>query len=398
MAEFLNPASFRGVTQLLIMQPTAFCNIDCEYCYLPNRGDRTAMTVETARDAARFIFDAGLNAPGFTVVWHAGEPLVVRPRWYRLALAAMQEVAPQGLTLPHAIQTNGMLIDEEWCDFFLETGMRVGVSLDGPARLHDARRKTRSGQGTHGRVMRGIEQLQRRGVAFHIIAVVGRPTLAAADEFMDFFQSHGISNIGLNIEEIEGPIHTSTLQADGSQQGFRAFFARVIERASQAVPVIRLREREDLLACLESPGFGKFGYNSQNVPFGIVTVSVGGGLFTFSPELAGTRHDRFGDFSIGQLPGASVDRILASPTFQALWPEIEAGVKRCRESCPYFDVCLGGAPSNKLAENGSFDSTETMHCRLSHQAVADAVLADLEGRMPRLEQAPAAGAYGTAGP
>ncbi|TRC96164.1 GRRM system radical SAM/SPASM domain protein [Mesorhizobium sp. WSM4303] len=374
------------------MQPTAFCNIDCDYCYLPNRTDRTTMPVETAREAARFIFDASLNAPDFTVVWHAGEPLVVQPQWYRLAMAAMQEVAPQGLGLPHAIQTNGMLIDEEWCDFFLETGMRVGVSLDGPARLHNARRKTRSGQGTHGRVMRGIEQLQRRGVPFHVISVVGRPTLEAADEFMDFFQSHGISNIGLNIEEIEGPVHTSTLEADGSQQAFQTFFARVIERASQAMPVIRLREREDLLACLESPGFGTFGHNSQNVPFGIVTVSVRGELFTFSPELAGTTHERFGDFGVGQLPGASVDQILVSPAFRAMWPEIEAGVKLCRESCLYFDICLGGAPSNKLAENGSFNSTETMHCRMSHQAVADAVLADLEGRMPRFERAPATAA------
>ena len=378
MAELLEAQSLRASTRLLVMQPTAFCNINCDYCYLPHRNDREVMTIETVERSAQFIFEAGLNAPDFTVVWHAGEPLVVTPRWYRSAIAVVERAAPQGLAIPHAIQTNGMLISDEWCDLFLETRMRVGVSLDGPGWLHDARRKTRSGKGTHAEVMRGIDFLRRRGVRFHIICVVRRDTLDAADELMDFFEAEDIRHVGFNVEEIEGSVATSTLQADGTGAAFRKFFDRAIERAGAADPPILIRERQDLLACLESPAFGYFGYNSQNAPFGIVTVSTKGDLFTFSPELAGLVDQHFGNFCIGNVADATVADIVRSPEFLAMWRDIDAGVKKCRESCAYFNLCMGGAPVNKLYENKSFDSTETMYCRLAHQAVSDVVLAKIE--------------------
>ena len=378
MAELLDAPSLRAATRLLVMQPTAFCNINCDYCYLPHRNDRQVMALETVQRAAAFIFNSGLNAPDFTVVWHAGEPLVISPHWYRQAIVTVQSAVPDGLVVPHAIQTNGMLIDDNWCDLFLETRMRVGVSLDGPARLHDARRKTRSGNGTHAKVMRGIDFLRRRGIGFHIICVVGRATLDAADELMDFFESEDIRHVGFNIEEIEGSVATSTLEIEGAGAAFRRFFARTVERARKADPPILIREREELLACLESPAFGYFGYNSQNAPLGIVTVSTRGDLFTFSPELAGLTNDRFGDFCIGNVADASLDSIIRSPAFLAMWREIDAGVHKCRESCAYFNLCMGGAPVNKLYENRSFDSTETMFSRLAHLAVADVVLAEIE--------------------
>ncbi|MBY5806084.1 GRRM system radical SAM/SPASM domain protein [Rhizobium leguminosarum bv. viciae] len=360
------------------MQPTAFCNINCEYCYLPHRNNREVMSIETVRRAADFVFGAGLNAPDFTVVWHAGEPLMVRPEWYRQAILATQQAAPVGVSVPHAIQTNGMLINDEWCDLFIETGMRVGVSLDGTSRLHDARRKGRSGQGTHAQVMLGIDFLRRRGVPFHIICVVGRATLDVADELMDFFEKEEIHNVGFNIEEIEGQVETSTLEQPGTDAAFRKFFARAIEKGRDAAFPILIREREELLACLRSPAFGYFRYNSQNAPFGIVTISVKGDIFTFSPELAGLGHAAFGDFCIGNLADDTLAGILASPKFCQMRRDIDAGISKCRDTCAYFDLCIGGAPANKLFENKSFDSAETMFCRLAHQAVADVVLAEIE--------------------
>lgn len=378
MAEFLNPGSFRGVTRLLVMQPTAFCNIGCDYCYLPHRDDRNVMPIEIVRSALRFVFDDALNAPDFTVVWHAGEPLVLRPDWYRRAFAAARDAAPAGLALPHAIQTNGMLIDDRWCDLFLEFGVRVGVSLDGPAKLHDARRKTRSGDGTHAKVMRGIDFLRRRDVPFHVICVVGALALGAADELMDFFEAEGITRVGFNVEEIEGPVKRSSLEQPGVEEAFARFFARAVERARMASPRIAIRERDGLAALIGSPFFGQTGYNSQNAPFAIVTVSSRGELFTFSPELAGLADEEFGNFSIGTLPESNLGTALRSPVFRAMWQDIERGVAKCSETCEYFDLCLGGAPINKLSENGSFASTETMYCRLAHKAVADVVLADIE--------------------
>lgn len=381
MAELLTRDSCRHTTGLLILQPTPFCNINCDYCYLPHRNDRRVMSIDTVRAAVDFVFREELNAPDLTVVWHAGEPLVVAADWYREAFRAVDQISPSGVHLPHAIQTNGMLIDEAWCDLFLEFGVRVGVSLDGPADIHNSRRKTRSGGPTHARVMRGIEMLRKRGVPFHVICVVGAASLPRARDLMEFFRSAGVGEVGFNIEEIEQSNGRSTLQGDDCESAFRHFMTDVIVSASGSEPAIVVREQQDLMSCLEHPAFGRMSYNSQTAPFGIITVSVEGELFTFSPELAGLTHEDYDTFAIGRLPGATLDDILASRPFRDMWTRIKAGVQQCRGGCDYFDLCLGGAPVNKLFENGSFASAETMFCRLAHKAVSDVVLADLERKL-----------------
>ena len=186
MEQFLKAADFAGVTRLLIVQPTAFCHVDCDYCYLPHRGDRRVMSHETVAAAARFIFEANLQARDFTVVWHAGEPLVVPPDWYAEAFARVAAEAPAGSSVPHAIQTNGMLINDAWCDLFLAHDVRVGVSIDGPAFLHDARRRTRSGGGTHAKTLRGLRLLKSRGVALHLICVITNASLGHGRKLMEF--------------------------------------------------------------------------------------------------------------------------------------------------------------------------------------------------------------------
>jgi uncharacterized protein len=376
----VTPADCAGRTRLLILQSTPFCNIDCQYCYLPNRNERDRMPFEIVEAAVRFVFDNALAAPDFTVVWHSGEPLVLPVDWYRQAFEAVARGAPAGISVPHSVQTNGMLVNDAWCAFFREHSVRVGVSLDGPVRLHDLRRRTRSGQGTHARVMQGIDALRRNGVPFHVICVVGAAALDAADELMDFFIAEGIRDVGFNIEEIEGANRTSTLQQQDIDRRFRAFFARVLERAQAADPPVVIREREELLATLRHPAFGRLSHNSQNEPFGFISVSASGGLYTFSPELAGLSHPRYGEMAVGRIP-ADLASILASPEFQRMWAGIETGTRLCRRSCAYFDLCLGGAPVNKLAELGTFAGCETLHCRLSHQAIADAVLLQLENRL-----------------
>jgi uncharacterized protein len=115
-------------------------------------------------------------------------------------------------------------------------------------------------------------------------------------------------------------------------------------------------------------------------PFDIITISADGRLSTFSPELAGLT-GRSGDpagFFLGSVHKDRLADIVARAAYQSLAGEIEAGVTACRKSCRYFDICGGGAPSNKLAEHGRFDITETAFCRLSRQVTADVVLARIE--------------------
>jgi uncharacterized protein len=102
---------------LLVVQPTPFCNIDCSYCYLSNRSDTTRMDVATVKAVARFLRGMPLREPQLSVVWHAGEPLTAPIEFYEIAFRALQAEAAPTL-FQHHFQTNGMLINDDWCELF----------------------------------------------------------------------------------------------------------------------------------------------------------------------------------------------------------------------------------------------------------------------------------------
>src|SRR5580700_1457538 len=150
-----------GCLELVIMQATPFCNIDCKYCYLPDRLSTDRMSPETAARAIRRVLESRFAGKSLTLVWHAGEPLVPGVPYYRKVFAAIDEACSEwqqssrrDVEIEHSFQTNGLLINEEWCRFFAESPhVRVGISLDGPARLHDLHRRTRDDKPTHAGVM-----------------------------------------------------------------------------------------------------------------------------------------------------------------------------------------------------------------------------------------------------
>src|SRR5215472_4744747 len=133
--------------QLVVVQPTPFCNIDCRYCYLADRSNRAILAEATIANLFSQIFASGWIQDGFNVVWHAGEPMVLPIDYYRRAFRLIDSLKPPNIELTHAFQTNGKLIDDAWCGFFTEAKVNVGVSIDGPKRLHDINRRNRAGQG-----------------------------------------------------------------------------------------------------------------------------------------------------------------------------------------------------------------------------------------------------------
>src|ERR1700681_2205323 len=98
--------------QLLVVQPTPFCNIDCRYCYLPDRTNKAVVSDETLKNLFSQVFASRWAKEGLSVVWHAGEPLVLPVAFYRRAFAIIDGLKPAGLVVTHSFQTNGTLIDD----------------------------------------------------------------------------------------------------------------------------------------------------------------------------------------------------------------------------------------------------------------------------------------------
>ena len=363
--------------RLLVLQPTPFCNIDCSYCYLSNRDSAARMSLATLDLACRRVFESAFLGRELQVAWHGGEPLAVPLAWYEEATALIAARRPASLRLTHAFQTNGLLLNKDWARFFARTGARVGLSIDGPADLHDANRRTRRGRGTHEGAMRAVRLLQDQGVAFHVITVLTDRALDDAERLFDFYVRHGISEVGFNIEEIEGANTASSL-AGGNEAKYRDFIRRFFALVWRAPGVLKVREFESALGYLLSEEPVR---DEQNEPFAIVSVSHDGAISTFSPELLGAHHPRFGGFAFGHVAAHGLADVAAAAPFRAVSHEIRRGVEACRRNCRYFRWCGGGAAANKLFETGRFDTTETMHCRLTRQVVLDEVIAGMEAHM-----------------
>ena len=367
---------------LLVVQPTPFCNIDCSYCYLPDRSSKAVVSKQTLVNLFSQVFASGWVRDCLSVVWHAGEPLVLPREFYRDAFQAIDRLKPAGLAVTHAFQTNGTLIDEAWCVFFAEEQVNVGVSIDGPQHFHDQNRRTRAGRGTFDRTIAGIRLLRGTKVPFHVISVLSSRSMAAPREMFDFYVEEGIEEVCFNVEESEGD-HVSRSFADPGIEAAYYQFLSEFWRLSASRPgcISFIREIEHTVRQVIRPSDAAFA-NQLVEPFAVISMDWAGNISTFSPELLGLKNADYDDYLLGNINRDALIDLPDRSNLARMLKDIRAGVQMCEETCQYFSVCGGGEPVNKLAENGTFASTETRYCRLTKMRTTDLVLDAIERAQP----------------
>jgi uncharacterized protein len=339
MPESAGSAVARGFkVHLAVIQPTSFCNINCAYCYLPGRAGTHKMARTTLEQTFHFLLRAPHHLTGtLPVSWHASEPLVMPQEFYAQAFELQKLVAP-AVSIENCFQTNATLLNQDWCDFIKHWNIRVGISVDGPKRIHDANRVDR--------------------------------------EIWAFFRDISVDWLSLNFEDVEGAHSKSSLSEPSTVAQARAFFARLLRLRSQESPGIYIRELDFLVERIAQAG--KPFRRIENSPLAIVGCSWDGNVSTFSPELIGIKDPIYGEFVFGNVARDTLDSVRCNPKLERVYDDIQKGVQLCRETCEYFCVCGGGIPSNKLHENGTFHSTQTLACRLRIKTLCDVVMEFLE--------------------
>jgi uncharacterized protein len=355
----------RGISTVptyVVMQPTTLCNLDCDYCYLPFRGDDRRMPVAVAEAVAASV-NGWSRASRFSVVWHGGEPLATgRDHFARL-------LEPFDPAVEHHVQTNATLIDDAWCDFLAEHQIRVSVSVDGPPE-RNALRVTRGGRPAYERIMRGIDTLRRHGIGFSALCVVGRPEPGLATELYEYFLDLGCDVLGINVEELEG-VNTRTNRHPAG--AVTAFWSELVA-AWRRDPRIHLREVEWSLRYVSAVLDGTADQVLPRRLDPIPTIAQDGSVVLLSPELAGFSDPRYGDFSSGNVLSTPLGEILSGAAGTPWIAEFLTGVESCRATCAYFGFCGGAHAANRYFEHGRFDGTETDHCRNSKMRLLEGVL------------------------
>lgn len=154
------------------------CNLDCKYCFYLEKEKlypgqmQWRMTPEVLESFIR----QKIESEPFEVVsfaWQGGEPTLLGVDFFRQAISLQKKYA-NGKKIENAFQTNGVLLDDEWCEFFTENSFLIGLSIDGPRELHDVYRVNKGGRPTFDLVMRGIDFLKKHRVEFNTLTVVHR--------------------------------------------------------------------------------------------------------------------------------------------------------------------------------------------------------------------------------
>jgi uncharacterized protein len=177
----------------VMAKPTgAQCNLECDYCFFLKK-DRLypdsdfRMSDETMEAYIRQTIE-GHRVPEVTIAWQGGEPTLMGLDFYRRAVEVEKKYIKPGMRIENTLQTNGILIDEEWCKFLHENNFLIGLSLDGPRHLHDAYRHDKGGKSVFDKVVRAARLMQKHDVEFNILCTVNAKNSQHPLEVYRFFR------------------------------------------------------------------------------------------------------------------------------------------------------------------------------------------------------------------
>lgn len=183
---------------LMVKPAGSLCNLDCAYCYYLDKADiyggrEPRMSIDELERFVRTYIEA-CQSDEVVFNWHGGEPLVLGLDFYRKAVEFEKRYAG-GRKISNTIQTNATLMTAQWASFLRDEGFLAGVSIDGPADIHDKFRRDKGGRPTFERVVKGIEMLYRAGTQYNLMCTVNSASEGNGLKVYSFLKSLGSAYI-----------------------------------------------------------------------------------------------------------------------------------------------------------------------------------------------------------
>lgn len=340
------------IGSLLIKPASALCNLDCAYCfYLDRETDPYAglaarkMTPETLeRLIAGFIQH---SYPNSTFAFQGGEPTLCGIDFFRSVVDLQIKHGRAGQSVSNALQTNGILIDEAWCELLRDYNWLVGVSMDGPEAIHDLYRRNRGGAGTWRRVRQTVELMQKARVEFNILCVVSQANVHKPREVYRFFRSLGVDNLQF--------IPLSEFGPNGEPQPFTVtpaeygrFLVEMFDLWWPHRRKMRIRMFDNLAEALAGQPAGACTMQQSCDSYAVVEYNGDVYPCDFFVE---------GNWKLGNINDESFDDISRRRLRLEFASKKSIPHPEC-DRCEYETVCWRGCPQTRRAQNGQFEDLD----------------------------------------
>ncbi len=323
----------------LMLEPVKTCNIHCRYCY-SDLAHQEVMSFEimtaAIHEAVTYARENRFNS--MHLIWHGGEPLLAGLDFFR---AAGAEIAAHRLniSIQQFIQTNGLLLDKDFCRYFRDERIEVGISLDGPKKIHDAMRITRDGKGTHGQIMEKLVLAKTHGLPFGLCMVVTPHCLGREKEIYHFFKALGTPfRTNPVIPPFHGQYATNVMLEPMEYGRFMCrLFDEWIKAKTDRVPVSPL---DSYLLSLVSGTSPECQHQTSCI----------GNRIGVRPDGTLVLCSRFQVQCLGHIRVNTLREIFDTATCTAL-DRRNSSLRSCR-ACINREICHGGCPHNAVVFSG----------------------------------------------
>jgi len=330
----------------------AACNLRCSYCYFLEKLAESAPQRMSDEMLERFTEQYVHAQPSQDVLftWHGGEPLLLGVDYFKKALRYQQPYR-RNYRIDNVLQTNGTLLNDDWCRFFKENNFLIGLSLDGPEHCHDKYRTNIGGRGSFAQTMKGLELLNKNGVEFNILSVVNDYNVQFPLEIYNFFKSTGSKYIQFSpvVERLDG--ETGLLKSGDDVGGklaewsvpalaYGRFLNSIFDEwARKDVGTVYVTTFDSTLA----------GYVGAEPGTCIWAETCGhASALNVNGDLYACDHYVFPEFKLGNIRQKTItEMMLTDKQFQFGNDKRDQLSETCKR-CNYLSLCNGECPKNRI--------------------------------------------------
>jgi len=340
--------------QVFVKPVGSNCNLNCDYCYYLSKKNLypEPYSVPMSGDILEKYIVQHIQAfpgPVINFSWHGGEPTLLGLDYFRKIAALQRKHCPPGRQITNGIQTNGMLLDEDWCRFLAAEGIHVGLSLDGPQELHDRHRVAKGRQPTHQQVMQAYHLLQKHRILFDILCVVHAHNVQHPIEVYRFFKQHKAPYIGfLPLVEPRPDSETGVSSRSVPAEAFGAFLCAIFDEWMQFdIGKVKVQLFEESIRTIlgQEQALCIFRKTCGDVP-----VIEHNGDFYACDHFVDAEH------CLGNIRTTPLLELLESPAQRAFGRAKANTLPRYCRTCEVRTMCNGECPKNRFLQTPDGES------------------------------------------